>query len=104
MHDDIVYKGKYIWYRGKNISNQRKHHISFETATNVFDDPFVFELFDETNSLDEDRYKVTGYIHGISYVTVSITYRDPLIRLLSARAAMPNEIEEYDENAERYLG
>jgi uncharacterized DUF497 family protein len=104
MHDDIVCKDKYIWHREKNILNQRKHHISFETASNVFDDPFVFELFDEANSLDEDRYKVTGYIHGISYVTVSITYRDSLIRLLSARAALPDEIEEYNENAESYLG
>jgi uncharacterized DUF497 family protein len=104
MHDDIVYKGKYIWYSGKNIANRRKHHISFETASNVFDDPFAFELFDEANSLGEDRYKVTGYIYGMSYVTVSVTYRDPLIRLLSARSAEPNEIEEYNENAERYIG
>jgi uncharacterized DUF497 family protein len=39
----------------KERAKQKKHGISFEEATGVFDDPFGYEMFDEDNSLDEDR-------------------------------------------------
>jgi uncharacterized DUF497 family protein len=100
MYDDVVYKGKYIWYAHKNEINKRKHHISFEIASDVFNDPFYMEVFDDENSVDEDRFRITGTVTGLvggSYLTVSVTYRDSLIRIFSARDAVPEEIRSYNE-------
>ena len=102
-----VYKGKYIWSIEKNDLNKKKHGVSFEEAAEVFDDPFSYELFDEDNSIDEDRYRVTGTITGIvhgRFVTVSVTYRDELIRIFSARDANSAEIEEYNNGITGFFG
>jgi uncharacterized DUF497 family protein len=98
MKDDVYYKDKYVWNRLKNEQNKAKHYISFETASEVFNDPFYKETFDELNSIAEDRYNITGVITGLVnglFVTVSITYRGDLIRIFSAREAEPPEIRSY---------
>ncbi|MDR1352731.1 MAG: BrnT family toxin [Treponema sp.] len=107
MAEFMVYKDRYIWNNEKNELNQQKHGISFEEAAGVFDDPFSYEAFDADNSLDEDRYRVTGTITGFingRFVTVSVTYRDELIRIFSARDAEPAEIEEYNNGVRSILG
>jgi uncharacterized DUF497 family protein len=107
MPEFKVYKNRYIWNIEKNELNQKKHGISFEEATGVFDDPFGYEVFDEDNSLDEDRYRVTGTITGFvdgKFVTVSVTYRDELIRIFSAKDAEQAEIEEYHNGLRSVLG
>jgi uncharacterized DUF497 family protein len=105
--NDVIYKDRYIWDRRKNEMNKVKHKISFETASNVFDDPFYYEVYDGQNSIIEDRFKVTGAITGLvngNFVTVSVTYRDPLIRIFSAREADPVTIRSYYEAIESILG
>jgi uncharacterized DUF497 family protein len=106
-------QGPNPWFRPKGpgygpfATNQKKHGISFEEAVGVFDDPFSYEVFDGDNSLDEDRYRVTGTITGFingRFVTVSVTYRDELIRIFSARDAEPSEIEEYNDGVKSILG
>ena len=52
--DDVIYKNRYIWNRYKDELNRRKHHLSFKTASMVFDDPFHTEEFDADNSVVED--------------------------------------------------
>jgi uncharacterized DUF497 family protein len=76
--DDVVYKNRYVWTRFKNEMNKQKHHIGFETACLVFDDPFYTEVFDEDNSVFEERFNVTGSVTGLinnALVTVSVVYR-----------------------------
>jgi uncharacterized DUF497 family protein len=107
VKDDVYYGDHFVWARGKNTKNRRKHHISFETAVFVFDDPFYTEAYDEDNSEMEDRYNVTGSITGLInniLVTVSVTYRDGFIRIISARDADPAEAGDYYEQFENYLG
>jgi uncharacterized DUF497 family protein len=107
MPEFSVYKDRYIWNNEKNELNKKKHGIGFEEAVGVFDDPFSYEIFDEDNSLDEDRYRVTGTITGFingRFVTVSVTYRDELIRIFSARDAEPAEIEEYKDGVKSIFG
>jgi uncharacterized DUF497 family protein len=107
MPEFTVYRDRYIWNSEKNELNQKKHGISFEEAAGVFDDPFSYEVFDVDNSLYEDRYKVTGTITGFingRFVTVSVTYRDELIRIFSARDAAPAEIEEYNDGIRSIFG
>ncbi|GHV05405.1 hypothetical protein FACS189485_12340 [Spirochaetia bacterium] len=53
MNDDVFYKDKFVWSKQKNDKNKQKHHISFETASLVFDDPFYMEVYDKENFTDE---------------------------------------------------
>ena len=103
MYDDIVFNGRFIWNRLKAEVNQRKHGITFEKATEVFDDPFFVEEYDEENSDNEDRYNITGFLRNM-YVTVSFSFRDNLTRIFSARKADIEEEGAYDENIRRYIG
>jgi uncharacterized DUF497 family protein len=57
--------------------------------------------------MDEDKYRVTGTVTGIvhgRFVTVSVTYRDELIRIFSARQANTAEIEEYNNGVKSIYG
>ena len=44
----------------KNLTNIKKHGISFRSAARVFFDYDRIELYDEENSLNEDRYNTIG--------------------------------------------
>ena len=44
----------------KNRTNIKKHGISFKAAARVFFDYDRIELYDEENSMEEDRYDVIG--------------------------------------------
>jgi len=104
--DDVIYKNRYVWNRYKNDLNQQKHHLSFETASLVFDDPFHTEEFDEENSITEERFNVTGSVTGLinnTLITVSVVYRGDLIRIFSARDADPVEVRDYYEQFQEYL-
>ena len=104
--NDVIYKNRYVWSRYKNDLNQRKHHISFETASLAFDDPFHIEEFDEENSILEERFNVTGSVTGLvnnALVTVSVVYRGDLIRIFSARKADSLEVQDYYEQFQGYL-
>ena len=46
----------------KNAANIRKHGISFKTAARVFFDYDRIEMFDEENSIEEERYDTIGNI------------------------------------------
>jgi uncharacterized DUF497 family protein len=105
--DDVIYRNRYVWNQNKNDLNKRKHHLSFETASLVFDDPFHTEEFDEENSILEERFNITGSVTGLvnyALVTVSVVYRGDLIRIFSARDASPMEVQDYYEQFQKYLG
>ena len=104
--DDVIFKNRYVWSRFKNELNQRKHHLSFETASLAFDDPFHIEEFDEENSIVGERFNVTGSVTGLinnALVTVSVVYRGDLIRIFSAREADSTEVEDYYEQFQQFL-
>jgi uncharacterized DUF497 family protein len=104
---DYIYQEKYIWDTEKAVLNLKNHHISFEAAALVFDDPFMFEVYDFVNSTIEDRYNATGEVIGVvnkSLITVSVTYRGDLIRIFSARDADSAERGEYRERLKAYFG
>ena len=68
MYNDVLYKGRFIWNRLKNVLNQKSHRISFENAVEVFEDPFYVEEYDEANSAYEDRYSITVYLKDWHYI------------------------------------
>ena len=84
---------RFEWDEEKNEINKQKHHISFETAAHVFDDPYYLEMYDVEHSEDEDRYIALGLVGEILFVV--FTERKENIRLISARLATKAEQEVY---------
>ena len=88
---------KFEWDENKNKENIRKHRLSFFDAIRVFEDEKRLEKYDAENSTpEEERWDVIGMVNRILFVVV--TERKDSIRLISARAATRNEIEEYYSN------
>lgn len=96
-----VFHQEFEWDEHKNNINKKKHGISFETAAAVFGDDNRLEIPDELHSIDEERYKVIGYIG--KYLVVIYTERGKRIRLISARLATSRERRMYDDfNSQNY--
>ncbi|MDF1643414.1 MAG: BrnT family toxin [Pseudomonadales bacterium] len=91
------------WNPRKALTNIRKHGVTFEEATKVFDDPMALTVFDDEQSDDdEDRWVTLGQINGQHYLVVVHTYRNTsedsiTIRLISARPATKHEIRQYEQ-------
>ena len=71
------------------------------TAESRFNNPLAITLFDEKNStIDEDRWITLGCVNGNHYLVVVHTYKNEngltaTIRVISARTASKNEIQQY---------
>src|SRR5574344_1646437 len=93
--------GQFEWNKEKDVLNEQKHQLSFETALLAFNDEFLIEVQDTAHSLEEERFKGIGSIQGILVVTVFYTERKR-IRLISARKANISERKAYYENMLAY--
>ena len=88
------------WDEEKNILNQRKHGISFETASYVFTDENYIEMYDFEHSINEDRYIAIGRVGDVLFVV--FTERKEKIRLISARLATEAERRLYYDQDIQY--
>ena len=88
---------QFIWDKNKNISNQKKHDISFEEAKTVFYDENARLIHDPEHSDSEDRFIILGLSRSLRLLIVVHVYReqDEMIRILSARKATKNESKHY---------
>ena len=91
------------WDSGKAYRNFKKHDVTFEQATEVFEDPMALTVYDnEESSESEDRWITLGQAKGRYYLVVVHTYCQLLndntvtIRLISARLANKHEIKQYE--------
>ena len=89
------------WDLTKAKTNFRKHKVSFERASEIFLDPFMLSVFDETHGTDEDRWITLGKDRNNITIVVVHTFReiDPdnsAIRLISARRATRQEDKQYN--------
>ena len=86
----------------KDRANQRKHGVSFETATLVFDDPHALMLQDRIEN-GEERWQAIGRITDAVVLVVAHTVKPRLegevIRIISARKAERNERKRYEDQA-----
>jgi len=83
---------EFTWDERKNRVNQRKHHVSFETAIWVFDD--LFQVSWQDREVDgEARWQTIGMVQGVHILVVAHTVEEDekMIRILSARKATPQE-------------
>jgi uncharacterized DUF497 family protein len=87
---------EFAWDERKNRVNKRKHGISFETASQVFDDPFHLTTQDREVE-GEPRWQTLGIVNGIHVLLVAYAVREDedVIRILSARKATPGERRMY---------
>ena len=94
---------RFEWDEAKNRRNLGKHKISFETAKQVFEDPYALSLQDRVIS-GEERWQTLGIVDRVIVVLVAHTYReaggDEVIRIISARKATSQERRAYEESHE----
>lgn len=85
------------WDQNKNLSNIKKHKISFEEARTVFFDEYARLIPDPEHSNDEDRFIIMGISGKLKLLIVAHTYKenDEIIRIISARKATKNESKHY---------
>ena len=91
----------FSWDQAKNRINQKKHGVSFEAATLVFDDPFHLSRLERVID-GEERWQTIGRAGDILLLLVVHTWREdpsgePDIRIISARRANKQERELYEE-------
>lgn len=89
----MIINMKFEWDEDKNNMNKKKHQISFETASHIFEDPYYIEMYDFEHSMDEDRYIAIGKVGDVLFVV--FTEKRDTIRLISARLATRVERELY---------
>jgi uncharacterized DUF497 family protein len=91
---------RFEWDERKNRLNRQKHGISFETATEVFADPFSLTFVDESVE-GESRLWTVGRLWNLVIVVVVHTahdqHGDEVIRVISARKATARERRVYEE-------
>jgi len=88
---------KFEWDENKNISNQKKHGVSFEEAKTVFSDELGRLIHDPDHSEGEERFILMGISSQHSLLTVCHCERGlDTIRIISARKADKFECKQYE--------
>ena len=89
---------EFEWDEIKNETNKRKHGISFEMASLVFNDVNRIEKYDARHSkINEDRYITIGKVNKVLFVV--FTELEDNVRIISARIAKKKEKEIYYGNS-----
>ena len=85
------------WDPRKDLSNQRKHGISFSEAQTAFYNESSTIYEDDEHSSDEERYILFGISAFLNLLAVVHCYRDDgrVIRIISARKATKTESKYY---------
>jgi uncharacterized DUF497 family protein len=88
---------KFEWDEKKNTANRRKHGISFAEAKTAFLDENARVIPDPEHSDDEERFVLLGVSISVRVLVVCHCYRQrgDVIRIISARKAERDEIEQY---------
>ena len=95
---------RFEWDEAKNLSNRRKHGVSFEEASQVFRDPLYVSVQDRVEG-GELRWLTLGLVEDLLLLTVAHTVREErddgtlveVIRIISARPATRKERRRYEE-------
>ena len=93
---DMLY---FEWDPQKALINQKKHGVSFEEASTVFEDENALVISDPEHSEDEERFVILGYSLQANLLVVCHCYRasESVIRIISARKATTHESRQYYE-------
>jgi len=87
----------FIWDENKNVSNQKKHGISFDEAKTVFSDELARLIPDPDHSHGEERFILMGVSKNLRLLTVCHCERSSnTIRIISARKSEKQEKKQYE--------
>jgi uncharacterized DUF497 family protein len=94
---------QFEWNEIKAAANLRKHGVSFELASTVFNDPRLLTIVDLEHSEAEERWfsvgcASNGALLSIVYLWSESEPATTKIRLIMARQATRNEIRHYEES------
>ncbi|MGP0019342.1 MAG: BrnT family toxin [Candidatus Sulfotelmatobacter sp.] len=91
---------EFTWDERKNLANRKKHGVSFEMASLVFEDPFHISVQDREVE-GEARWQTIGMIANLHLLVVAHTVDEDaeLIRILSARGATRRERSLYAQGS-----
>ncbi len=85
------------WDGNKNLSNQKKHGVSFDEATTVFSDELGRLIPDPDSSIGEERFILMGMSSQLRLLVVCHCERgSDSIRIISARKADRTERKFYE--------
>lgn len=84
------------WDSKKASTNLQDHGISFETASEIFHDPFV-QVVDEEIVDAEEREAVIGMTMDWRLLYVVYVIREEVVRVISARLVTKAERKDYEE-------
>ncbi len=88
------------WDENKNQINTLKHFLSFELASEIFNDPNLLTIIDNRVDYKEIRKINIGSITKDEIIVVVVsTDRNKKIRIISARKANKKEREYYLNNS-----
>ena len=91
---------RFEWDDEKNKANQKKRHVSFEEAKEVFDDPLHISILDKRFSYFEERWVSVGQTKKQRLLVVVNLFFDEegeeVIRIISAREATFHEQRQYE--------
>ena len=92
-------KYSFDWDQDKALTNRKKHKVSFDEASTVFDDSLAQIWYDESHSDTEHRHLMIGHSLRERLLVVSYTVRDHnVIRIISTRLATRKECARYEES------
>jgi len=88
---------EFVWDEEKYDINLKKHGITFEEASTVFEDDDMIYKMDAKHSRNEIRYKIIGMSDYPRLLVVCHCIWDGnTVRIISARKANKTETQEYD--------
>lgn len=86
------------WDEAKAATNFRKHKVSFEEASSIFEDDLSFTGCDPDHSVGEHRFITFGVSAARRVLAVSHVECGDVIRIISARPATRMERKMYEED------
>lgn len=86
------------WDVGKAEANFKKHGVHFSETAPIFEDDHAITITDEDSDPHEQRFVSIGSGAKGRVLVVVYCFRGANIRLISARAAEPQERSRYEES------
>ncbi|HOY66431.1 MAG TPA: BrnT family toxin [Candidatus Ozemobacteraceae bacterium] len=85
------------WDENKSEANRKKHGVTFDEASTVFNDDYARIIDDPDHSELESRFVILGFSIEKKLLMVCHCYREneKVIRLISARKATKSEANQY---------
>lgn len=91
----VVQEVQFTWDAVKASANLQKHGVAFETACEIFFDPFLRASEVEIRA-GEPRQLVVGMTSAWKTLVVAFTLHGESVRIISARQATPLQRRRYE--------